>query len=62
MKTMRKKYFVSERAEVEFVALVLGAMFDASGLTPAAKISVLRQIAQSVVKSGGELRLAESDN
>ena len=61
MKMTRKKYFVSEKAELEFFTRVLRAMFEASGLTPAAKIRVLRQLAQSVARSVGELRLAESD-
>jgi hypothetical protein len=45
---MRKKYFVSEKAAMEFIAIVLRAMLDASGLEPAAKLRVLRMLAEDL--------------
>jgi len=49
MKTM-PKYFVSEKAAVEFISIVLRAMLDASGLKPAAKLRVLRMLAEDLAK------------
>jgi len=59
MKAITRKYFVSERAAMDFVTLMLSVQLKASGLTPAQQLRVLRKIAESVTASGSsDLRFA----